>query len=57
MKRKVYLLIPLCLVIATGTLFGQKTAKTFRNKTAVINSVEAHQKDLLNLSDQIWAFA
>lgn len=51
--KKIYLLAFLLLLI---TAQAQK-AKPDPSKTLVIQSVDKHQKELIELSDKIWAFA
>ena len=48
-----FTLLLICLLISP--VFGQK--KLSQNKQEVIESVESHREELINLSDQIWAFA
>ncbi len=53
---KKYLL--LSLVFICFTAFGQKKKPTVNsNKTAVIQSVDKHQQELISISDKIWAYA
>jgi aminobenzoyl-glutamate utilization protein B len=47
--------LALCLAVCVSA-FGQKQ-KANPNKQSVIQSVDKHQSELINLSDQIWAFA
>ncbi len=44
----------LCLLAFTATLSAQKMSKS---KQTIINSVEQHKADLIDISNQIWAFA
>jgi aminobenzoyl-glutamate utilization protein B len=37
--------------------FSQKKVKLNSNKEAILKSIENHEKELIKLSDQIWAFA
>lgn len=52
----IYLTIAFSILV-TLTLNGQSTTKLSKNKAAAIASVDAHQADLIKLSDQVWAFA
>lgn len=52
---RLFTLLVLCLA-ATTISFGQKQ-KTNPNKQIVIQSVDKHQAELIDLSDQVWAFA
>lgn len=48
----------LCLAISiTAIAQKQKQEKPNQNKQSVISSVDKHQAELINLSDQVWAFA
>jgi aminobenzoyl-glutamate utilization protein B len=50
-------LLPMALLITGMLLPAHGQQKTSKNKNEVIASVEKHQKELIQLSDQIWAFA
>ncbi len=54
MKSRITFLALFCCSISIST-FGQNAIS--KNKQDVINSVETHQKELIELSDQIWGFA
>lgn len=48
----------LCLAISiTAVAQKQKQEKPSQSKQGVIQSVDKHQAELINLSDQVWAFA
>ena len=51
MKR----IISLCLLLISGTVFAQQDLT--ENKKAILASVEKHQKNLIEISDAIWANA
>ncbi|MDC7997763.1 amidohydrolase [Gilvibacter sediminis] len=51
MKR----IISLCLLLISGSLFAQQGLT--ENKKAILASVEKHQKNLIEISDAIWANA
>ncbi len=46
----------LCFLFITVATFAQKQ-KSNPNKTAVIQSVDKHQQELISVSDKIWAYA
>ena len=50
-------LISLFLLLVVCSAFSQKKTKLTPNKDAVLKSIEKHEKELVRLSDQIWAFA
>jgi aminobenzoyl-glutamate utilization protein B len=53
---KKYTLLMLAFICFTA--FGQKKNPTVnQNKTAVIQSVDRHQQELISISDKIWAYA
>jgi aminobenzoyl-glutamate utilization protein B len=53
---KKYTLLMLAFICFTA--FGQKKNPTVNpNKTAVIQSVDKHQQELISISDKIWAYA
>ncbi len=55
MKSKIFLI---ALLAAANILFAQsKNVKVNPNKTIAIQSVEKHQQELTELSDEIWAYA
>ncbi len=54
MKTITFLLSTTLFLCSLSTI-GQK--KISKNKQEILNSVEKHQKDLIQISDQIWAFA
>ncbi|HRG79039.1 MAG TPA: amidohydrolase [Cyclobacteriaceae bacterium] len=48
----------LLFVFINGVAFGQKQKMAVNpNKTAVIQSVDKHQQELISVSDKIWAYA
>lgn len=52
------LLLLLATLLTTSTLYAQKqSAKINPNKTAVMQSVDKHQQELISVSDKIWAYA
>ena len=52
------LLLLLATLLATSALYAQKqSAKINPNKTAVMQSVDKHQQELISVSDKIWAYA
>lgn len=58
MKHNKYLpLLILTLILLSNSLFAQKSKKISKVKQAVINSVATHQKELIGLSDKVWALA
>ncbi len=49
--------LALAFLLITNPSFSQSSKKIGKDKQAVIQSVEAHREALIELSDQIWAFA
>lgn len=54
-KKKILILI--FISIASYVHAQNKAPKTPDNKKTVLNSVEMHQQELINLSDSVWKFA
>lgn len=56
--RSLTLSVALCLTVTSVTVAQkQKQEKPSQSKQSVITSVDKHQAELTNLSDQVWAFA
>jgi aminobenzoyl-glutamate utilization protein B len=55
MKKLTLLILGCCLF--SIPLFSQKKPAIAANKQAVLNSVESHRQELIQLSDEIWAYA
>ncbi len=53
--KKLNVLWSLTFCLSTFAVLGQK--KESKNKQAILRSVDAHEQELISLSDQIWAFA
>ena len=53
--KKLFTLILICTSIAAVSQKKKQAVNT--NKTAVIQSVDKHQQELISVSDKIWSYA
>ncbi len=51
-----YILSTLLMACLCLSVLGQKKAKISKNKQAVINSVENHSEEFIEMSDKIWSY-
>lgn len=57
MKKKLFIYLPGIIFFTAMPVITSAQSKITKEKQAVIESVESHRDRLIDLSDQIWAFA